>query len=169
MITERPVTVNDVATLNEDADKVNEYYHVSSRGDVETHNPLSMWILSAGILLVLGLVLVVAAPQVRAQNQQLYAIGAPVTLVRQIGGYYGGLTAILGTWPAVIMGHLAALIFTHPSTYDVNGQLLHAGTFELFSVNWPSVLYLCLLVPAVSAAMGYFATRSNTMLEYRQD
>jgi hypothetical protein len=128
-----------------------------------------VWVLFVGILLVVGLVLIVAAPQLRAQNEQLYALGASTSLVRQIGGYYGAITAILGTWPAIILGHIVALLQTDFSERDINGEVLSLGSVENFGPHWYLIVVLGLLVPAISAALGYVTTRSNRMLSYRQD
>ena len=170
VMTERPGTVTDQVEMTEQIDAFNHYYHAQVLAvEYSTYESIYVWVLFVGILLIVGLVLIVAAPQLRAQNEQLYALGASTSLVRQIGGYYGAITAILGTWPAIILGHIVALLQTDFSERDINGEVLSLGSVENFSPHWYLIVVLGLLVPAISATLGYVTTRSNRMLSYRQD
>ena len=81
----------------------------------------------------------------------------------------GAPPAILGTWPAIILGHIVALLQTDFSERDINGEVLSLGSVENFSPHWYLIVVLGLLVPAISATLGYVTTRSNRMLSYRQD
>ena len=170
VMTERPGTVTDQVEMTEQIDAFNHYYHAQVLAvEFSTYESIYVWVLFVGILLIVGLVLIVAAPQLRAQNEQLYALGASTSLVRQIGGYYGAITAILGTWPAIILGHIVALLMTDFSERDINGEVLSLGSVESFGPHWYLIVVLGLLVPAISATLGYVTTRSNQMLSYRQD
>ena len=170
VMTERPGTVTDQVEMTEQIDAFNHYYHAQVLAvEFSTYESIYVWVLFVGILLIVGLVLIVAAPQLRAQNEQLYALGASTSLVRQIGGYYGAITAILGTWPAIILGHIVALLMTDFSERDINGEVLSLGSVESFGPHWYLIVVLGLLVPAISATLGYVTTRSNRMLSYRQD
>ena len=170
VMTERPGTVTDQVEMTEQIDAFNHYYHAQVLAvEFSTYESIYVWVLFVGILLIVGLVLIVAAPQLRAQNEQLYALGASTSLVRQIGGYYGAITAILGTWPAIILGHIVALLMTDFSEQDINGEVLSLGSVENFGPHWYLIVVLGLLVPAISATLGYVTTRSNRMLSYRQD
>lgn len=170
VMTERPGTVTDQVEMTEQIDAFNHYYHAHVLAvENSTYESIYVWVLFVGILLIVGLVLIVAAPQLRAQNEQLYALGASTSLVRQIGGYHGAITAILGTWPAIILGHIVALLQTDFSERDINGEVLSLGSVENFSPHWYLIVVLGLLVPAISATLGYVTTRSNRMLSYRQD
>ena len=170
VMTERPGTVTDQVEMTEQIDAFNHYYHAQVLAvEFSTYESIYVWVLFVGILLIVGLVLIVAAPQLRTQNEQLYALGASTSLVRQIGGYYGAITAILGTWPAIILGHIVALLMTDFSERDINGEVLSLGSVESFGPHWYLIVVLGLLVPAISATLGYVTTRSNQMLSYRQD
>ena len=87
VMTERPGTVTDQVEMTEQIDAFNHYYHAHVLAvENSTYESIYVWVLFVGILLIVGLVLIVAAPQLRAQNEQLYALGASTSLVRQIGG-----------------------------------------------------------------------------------
>ena len=170
VMTEQPGTMTDQVEMTDQIDAFSYYYHAQVLVvEHSAYESIYVWVLFVGILLVVGLVLIVAAPQLRAQNEQLYALGASTSLVRQIGGYYGAITAILGTWPAIILGHIVALLQTDFSERDINGEVLSLGSVENFGLHWYLIVVLGLLVPAISAALGYITTRSNRMLSYRQD
>lgn len=170
VMTERPGTVTDQVEMTDQIDAFNHYYHAQVLAvETSAYESIYVWVLFVGILLIVGLVLIVATPQLRAQNEQLYALGASTSLVRQIGGYYGAITAILGTWPAIILGHIVALLQTDFSERDINGEVLSLGSVESFGPHWYLIVVLGLLVPAISATLGYVTTRSNRMLSYRQD
>ena len=47
--------------------------------------------------------------------------------------------------------------------------VLSLGSVENFGPHWYLIVVLGLLVPAISATLGYVTTRSNRMLSYRQD
>jgi hypothetical protein len=170
VMTEQPGTMTDQVEMTDQIDAFSYYYHAQVLAvENSAYESIYVWVLFVGILLVVGLVLIVATPQLRAQNEQLYALGASTSLVRQIGGYYGAITAILGTWPAIILGHIVALLQTDFSEQDINGEVLSLGSVENFGPHWYLIVVLGLLVPAISAALGYITTRSNRMLSYRQD
>lgn len=170
VMTEQPGTMTDQVEMTDQIDAFSHYYHAQVLAvETSAYESIYVWVLFVGILLIVGLVLIVATPQLRAQNEQLYALGASTSLVRQIGGYYGAITAILGTWPAIILGHIVALLQTDFSERDINGEVLSLGSVENFSLHWYLIVVLGLLVPAISATLGYVTTRSNRMLSYRQD
>ena len=170
VMTEQPGTMTDQVEMTDQIDAFSHYYHAQVLAvETSAYESIYVWVLFVGILLIVGLVLIVAAPQLRAQNEQLYALGASTSLVRQIGGYYGAITAILGTWPAIILGHIVALLQTDFSERDINGEVLSLGSVENFGPHWYLIVVLGLLVPAISATLGYVTTRSNRMLSYRQD
>lgn len=170
VMTEQPGTMTDQVEMTDQIDAFSYYYHAQVLAvEHSAYESIYVWVLFVGILLIVGLVLIVAAPQLRAQNEQLYALGASTSLVRQIGGYHGAITAILGTWPAIILGHIVALLQTDFSERDINGEVLSLGSVENFSPHWYLIVVLGLLVPAISATLGYVTTRSNRMLSYRQD
>jgi len=170
VMTEQPGTMTDQVEMTDQIDAFSHYYHAQVLAvETSAYESIYVWVLFVGILLIVGLVLIVATPQLRAQNEQLYALGASTSLVRQIGGYYGAITAILGTWPAIILGHIVALLQTDFSERDINGEVLSLGSVENFGPHWYLIVVLGLLVPAISATLGYVTTRSNRMLSYRQD
>ena len=170
VMTEQPGTMTDQVEMTDQIDAFSHYYHAQVLAvETSAYESIYVWVLFVGILLIVGLVLIVATPQLRAQNEQLYALGASTSLVRQIGGYYGAITTILGTWPAIILGHIVALLQTDFSEQDINGEVLSLGSLENFGPHWYLIVVLGLLVPAISAALGYVTTRSNRMLSYRQD
>ena len=170
VMTEQPGTMTDQVEMTDQIDAFSHYYHAQVLAvETSAYESIYVWVLFVGILLIVGLVLIVATPQLRAQNEQLYALGASTSLVRQIGGYYGAITAILGTWPAIILGHIVALLQTDFSERDINGEVLSLGSVENFGLHWYLIVVLGLLVPAISATLGYVTTRSNRMLSYRQD
>ena len=170
VMTEQPGTMTDQVEMTDQIDAFNHYYHAQVLAvETSAYESTYVWVLFVGILLIVGLVLIVATPQLRAQNEQLYALGASTSLVRQIGGYYGAITAILGTWPAIILGHIVALLMTDFNERDINGEVLSLGSVENFGPHWYLIVVLGLLVPAISTTLGYVTTRSNRMLSYRQD
>ena len=170
VMTEQPGTMTDQVEMTDQIDAFSHYYHAQVLAvETSAYESIYVWVLFVGMLLIVGLVLIVATPQLRAQNEQLYALGASTSLVRQIGGYYGAITAILGTWPAIILGHIVALLQTDFSERDINGEVLSLGSVENFGPHWYLIVVLGLLVPAISATLGYVTTRSNRMLSYRQE
>jgi hypothetical protein len=127
------------------------------------------WALVILLLLVLGLVLVLSAQQMQRQNEQLYAIGADQSLLRKIGASYMAVLALLGTVPAVVLGHIAAVWFLDSSQTNINGDVFVAGDLDYYQLDWIGIGLLCLVVPLVAALMGFFAIRVNNLLSYRQD
>lgn len=126
-------------------------------------------VLAVVLLLVLGLVLILSAQQMKRQNEQLYAIGANQSLLRKIGAFYMAILALLGTVPAVTLGHIAAVWFLDSSQTNINGDILVAGDLDYYQPDWIGIGLLCLAVPLVAALMGLVATRSENLLSYRQD
>ena len=110
-MTERPGTVTDQVEMTEQIDAFNHYYHAHVLAvENSTYESIYVWVLFVGILLIVGLVLIVAAPQLRAQNEQLYALGASTSLVRQIGGYHGAsppFWALASNYPGPYCGAAA--------------------------------------------------------------
>ena len=127
------------------------------------------WALVVVLLLVLGLVLVLSAQQMQRQNEQLYALGADQSLLRKIGACYMAILALLGTVPAVVLGHIAAVWFLDPSQTNINGDVLIAGDLDYYQLDWVGIGLLCLAVPLAAALMGFFATRAKNLLSYRED
>ncbi|MDO4762057.1 MAG: hypothetical protein Q4A31_09085 [Corynebacterium sp.] len=138
---------------------------------VEPSNPVPTFaiLLAIAVLVVIGLMILLSASNVRRHNEQLYALGAPVSMLRAIGAMYAGLTAALGTVIPVILGHITPLLVGRPDTKDVNGAILSRNLWSEFSPDWWIILLMCVVVPLAAAGLGYISTRPSSLVAYRQD
>ena len=77
VMTEQPGTMTDQVEMTDQIDAFSHYYHAQVLAvETSAYESIYVWVLFVGILLIVGLVLIVATPQLRAQNEQLYALGA---------------------------------------------------------------------------------------------
>lgn len=169
VIGDRAITYDDMTEISERINARHNFVEAWALNNPMPSPLIPLLIISAIILAILGLIVVLSIAQVRAQNEQLYALGAPTKLMRRVGAFYLGMMALAGTVPAVILGHIAAFFLLDPSEYDENGEIITVGSVEFWHIQWQLVAILCLVVPLIAALMGYFATRSNKYLSYRHD
>lgn len=169
VIGDRPITHDDMTEISERITTKNNFIEAHALNNPMPSPLIPLLFISAIILAIIGLIIVLSLAQVRAQNEQLYALGAPTKLMRRVGGFYLGMMALVGTVPAVVLGHIVAFLLLDPTEYDENGEVISIGNLEFWHIQWQLVVMLCLVVPLIAALMGYCATRSNKYLSYRQD
>ncbi len=158
-----------VRELQAVVDETSPGIKIASVRSSQRYNYQSTLILAGVLLLIITLVVVLSAEQIKRQNEQLYAIGADPSLIRMIGFFYGGITAALGTWSALFVGHLSAIWLLEKTETNITGQVLWSGSLDYYRVDWLSIGVLGILLPLISAGLGYAVTRSKTLIGYRQD
>lgn len=169
VVTEQPLDRSQITKLQGKISPTTSSLNLDAPAASSINTSYETLVLGGLLLLILGLVLVLSAEQVTRQNEQLYALGAPISLIRTIGAYYGGMVAVLGTLPALLIAHIGALFLMSPDETNINGQVLTPGTLSHYQVDWAAIGILGIAVPVLSALMGYLATRSKNLLSYRQD
>ncbi len=111
-------------------------------------------ILGAGSLFILSLVIALAAVEDRRRYDQMAAVGAPPGLPRKMAALSAGMLALLGGGVGLVASHVAALAGANAPTYNVNGDLVDAGTLTHVRVDWLLVVVLLVIVPALVAGFA---------------
>ncbi|MCS4531708.1 hypothetical protein N7326_04350 [Corynebacterium sp. ES2794-CONJ1] len=153
--------------LNKISEMVDDYYYTSYFP--ESQFQAEYLYLAALFIVIVALMIILAAPTMRQQNEQLFTLGAAPKLLSAISAFYGIITTLLATIPALILGHGLGYILLDSSEYDINGELISLGGRGLYQGSWPIVILFLLVLPAVAGLLGAFLGRPRDLVKYRQD
>ncbi|MDO5513029.1 FtsX-like permease family protein [Corynebacterium sp.] len=125
-------------------------------------------VLGAGVVIVLTLVLALSWQGSRRQFALLDAVGAPPSLPSQVSGAFAGILALVGSLAGVAAGYLAAWMVSPRTIAHPSGAVLETGSAAYLSADWPVLLILLVITPAVAWAIGSLFHRQLGEQEYRQ-
>lgn len=110
------------------------------------------------ILLVLGLIVALAQPEIRATYTQLSAVGASHEQLRRINASYLGLLALGATLPAYIAATIGVALTRNPALVGESGHVLASSTLATFRPDMLGGLVFVILVPAIAAGIGWLSS-----------
>lgn len=164
LIPAQEVSTEQMMALSEQVNDGSRYLNMVS---YEWGDPwYAKFILGGIVLMVMGLVLALSAQQIRRQRIILEAVGAAPGTARAANALFGALCAFTAGAFGLLTGYLGALAVSTTTGY-LNGHVIRYGTLAHTLPDWGQMLLLLVVVPLLSAALGWVLTPKAELPEYR--
>lgn len=161
------ITTSDIHQLREAAQHEEFYYQFAQ--PIPAQFPSFELYFGIFLLIIIGLIIVLNSDEMLKLHAQLRAIGASQRFLTLTTAAHASLTAIIGLWPPLIIGHVLPMLFMNTAVYDSNHELIAYSDFAAYQPNWALLGFVGIGVPALAFGLGIVSMRALQTKELTSD